>query len=140
MAPVFVPFGEGVQIWTSRRQSQRLHAAAAQGRTKLFTVFSVAVHENVFLVSQESVLEIGQVAGDLRHPSGIGIDGDPGNLNPAGGQVDDEQNEESHESVLRPDFRGEEIRRRQTVQMRLDKLAPPRQFASFGRRFDALGE
>ena len=69
-------FRVGIEIWTLWRQADRFDARCFQDLTELCGEFSVPIHDQVRLPFQESVLAVGQVAGDLLYPGGIGRGGD----------------------------------------------------------------
>jgi len=71
----------------------------------------VSIMNQVPFASQDSWLDIREMAGDLAHPQAIGCLRDAGDLHFARRQVDEEQNEKPLQPSPGPHFHGEEIGR-----------------------------
>ena len=82
--------------------------------------------------------DVEQVSGDLLHPRPVGIGFDPGDLDLACGDVDDEEDVVANQACDRQDLYGEEIRCGDHTEVRLDESSPRRLLAAERGRFDAL--
>ena len=103
--------GEGIQVGTSGRQTDWLDTGGFQDGPKLLGEFGVPVHEQVGFAFQESILAVGEVAGDLLHPSGIEGSRDAGDLHAARSDFDHEEDIKRDQAAKRPDLGREEIAR-----------------------------
>lgn len=82
---------------------------------------AIAIHQDIFLIFQETVKGIGQVSGDLLHEV-ITQRRHPGSkVNATCFQLRDEQEIERHQSTFRPDLNRREVDRGQYVPMRSKK-------------------
>ena len=80
-----------IQIWRSWRKPHALHTFIFEHRTERIAELTVAVHDQVTLAVQESVLEIRQFASRLFHPGGVRIGRATGEVDTARGNMHDEQ-------------------------------------------------
>ena len=84
------PLGEGVQIGAPWRKPNDLHSSAFESGTKLGRVERISVEHQIALSEEEAVVDVEQVPGDLLHPRPVGVGFDPGDLDLACGDIDDE--------------------------------------------------
>ncbi len=103
------PFQVCVQVWASRRQTNRLHALVTQEVSKRPTERRVAVHDQVLLVLEKAVLMVGQFEGDRFHPNFVRIGGAARELDASGFQPHDKEQIESGQAILGPYFNSREV-------------------------------
>jgi len=103
------PFGIGVQIRAPRRQAQQLNAGGLQESPEVRRKEGIAIDDEVPEARQRARRGVGEVAGDLRHPSPVGRTGDAGDVNASGLEVDDEQHEVAYEPSAREHLHAEEV-------------------------------
>ena len=87
------PLGIGVEIRALRRQPDWPNIATCQDLAKDPRVEGIAVMNQLARGPQEAVDRIGQIAGHLLQPPAIGLRVDPGDVYPAGLQLDHEEDE-----------------------------------------------
>jgi hypothetical protein len=92
------PFGIGVEVRAPRRQAQQLHARGPQQGPEVRRIERIAIDDEVPEARQRARCGVGEVAGDLRHPSAVGRAGDAGDVNASCLEVDDEQHEVAYEA------------------------------------------
>ena len=78
----------------------------------------------VTLVSKKTVHGISEVASDLHHECCIGIRSDPGDLDPACGQLDEEQDVVGIQAAWSPHFNREEVCGRKHVPVGAKEVTP----------------
>src|SRR5215469_608538 len=103
-------FRIGIQVRRARWQFQRLHAAALQKLQELRSEQRVAVMDQVSLPGQKAFLRVTEVPGHLTDPKPVRLPGDSTDLHPSTRQVDEEEDQESGQSLARPNLDGEEVR------------------------------
>src|SRR5580698_8677817 len=118
------PLGVGVEIRASRRQAQQLHARGSQEVPEVRRVEWIAIDDEVPEARQGARRGVGEVAGDLRHPSRVGCAGDAGDVNASGLEVDDERHEVAYEAAAGEHLDTEEVRRGDGTPVRLEKGLP----------------
>ena len=131
-------FGERIEVGALRRQADRLYARRFQEAPELFGEFGVSIHQEVRFAVQEPILAVGEVAGDLCHPSGIGGSCDARDLHATSGDLHDEENIERDEAAQGPNFGGEEITSCHCLGMRAEEVVPSGFLRSNRRRLDAM--
>src|SRR6202521_1352603 len=94
------PLGKRVQIWTTGRQDQWLHATPPQQAPKGGGVERVSVQDEVLNAAQETVASVGQVPCDLRHPGLVRLTRDSGDLDRAGLEFHDEEDDVADQSPM----------------------------------------
>ncbi len=87
---------------------------------------------------QEAVDRIGQIAGHLLQPPAIGLRVDPGNVHPAGLQLDHEEDDIPPKTGQGEHLDREEIGGRQTFPVRLQERLPRRALVPLGSRGDPV--
>lgn len=75
-----------IQVRASRWQVYWLHALALQASTKRLTECRIAVHDQVLLVREKTILLVGQLEGNRLHPRFVRIGGAAGEVDAAGFQ------------------------------------------------------
>ena len=80
-----------IQIRASRWQANWLHALVVQEVPKRLTERCIAVHVQVLLVFEKTILAVGQFEGDRFHPRLIRIGGAARKVDAAGFQLHDEE-------------------------------------------------
>ena len=118
------PFGVGIEVRAVRRKAQHVHARGLQEGPELRGVKGVAIDDELSEARQRAGRGVGEVAGDLRHPSPVGRAGDAGDVNASGLEVDDEQHEVAYEAPSREHLHAEEVRRGDGTPVRLEKGLP----------------
>src|SRR6516162_6991096 len=91
----------------------------------------------ISLTDQEAFPSVTEVPSDLTHPEPIRLPGHAGDLDPPTRQVDEEEHQESGQTLARPGFDGEEIRRHHHLPMPAQKLLPGGFPLPLRRRFQA---
>ena len=130
----FTQRSEGIQIRTSRRKFDGFDAHCFDGQLKGLAEFRVAIMDQVPGRGQKADIRHGHIPGHLGHPLLVGIWRDAGNMDPPRSQVHEEQNVVGDEPRFRPHLSGEEIRRREHIHVRTDKLLPRRGVLTVWRR------
>ncbi len=102
--------GVGVQVRAPRRQPQQLYARALEQGPEVRRIEGISIHDQVPEARQRARRGVGEVAGDLRHPSPVGLGSDAGDVNGAGLEVDDEQHEVACEAPAREHRHDESLR------------------------------
>ncbi len=92
------PLGVGVEVRAPRRQAQQLYARGLQQGPEVRRIEGIAIDDEVPEARQRARCGVGEVAGDLRHPSAVGRAGDAGDMNASGLEVDNEEHEVSYEA------------------------------------------
>ena len=75
-----------------------MYARALQQGPELRRIERIPIDDEVAEARQRARRGVGEVAGDLRHPSAVGRAGDAGDVNASGLEVDDEQDEVAYEA------------------------------------------
>src|SRR5580700_7900556 len=132
------PLGVGVEVRAFRRQAQQLHARGSQEVPEVRRVERITIDDQVPEARQRARRGVGEVAGDLRHPSAVGRAGNAGDVNAPGLEVDDEQHEVAYEAPAREHLRAEEVRRGDGAPMRLEKGLPGHRPSSARSGLDAV--
>src|SRR3569833_786423 len=81
---------EGIQIWRSRWQPYDFHPLALKQCAEGGGVLGIAVHNEVAFVTEESFVNFVQVPAHLHHESLVRMVSNACNVDPTGGQIDDE--------------------------------------------------
>src|SRR5580698_726130 len=115
------PLGVGVEVRAPRRQAQQLYARALQQSPEVRRIERIAIDDQVPEARQRARRGVGEVAGELRHPSPVGRAGDAGDVNASRLEVDDEQHEIPYEAPTREHLHAEEIRGSDGTPVRLEK-------------------
>src|ERR1700723_2160086 len=118
------PLGVSVEVRAVRRKAQQVHPRRLQGGPEVRGVEGIAIDDEVPEARQRTGRGVGEVAGDLRHPSAVGHAGDAGDVNASGLEVDDERHEVAHETPARERLDAEEVRRSNGTPVRLEKGLP----------------
>src|ERR1019366_5449828 len=105
-------------------QAQQLYARGLQQGPKARCVERIPIDDQVPEARQRARRGVGEVAGDLRHPSPVGRAGDAGDVNASCLEVDGEQHEVAYEAPAREHLRAEEVRRGDGPPVRLEKGLP----------------
>ena len=100
----------GVQIWASRRKLHRFDARGFQDRAERCREKRVSIVDEVAVPIQKSLSTISEIPRDLIHPLAIRSRKDPGNLDPPGLEINDEENEIPNQARPRNHFNAEEVR------------------------------
>ena len=87
---------------------------------------------------QEAIDWIGQIAGHLFHPLAVGLRVDPGDVTPAGLQLDHEEDEIPPKTGQCEHLDREEIGGRQAFPVRLQERLPRRALVPLGSRYDPV--
>ena len=118
------PLGIGVEIGTLRREPNCLHTPALEDLAKDPRVERVAVVNQIAGASQTAIDRVRQIAGHLLHPRAVRLRMDPGDRHAAGLQRDHEEDQVPPEPRQREHLDGEQVARRQALQVRLQKRLP----------------
>jgi hypothetical protein len=78
------PLGVGIEVRASRRQAQQFHARDFQQGAEVRRIEGIPIDDQVTEARQRAGRGVGEVAGDLRHPSPVGLGGDAGDVNAPG--------------------------------------------------------
>jgi hypothetical protein len=108
-------FDVSVQVWTLRRQYDRLHTRLCEHLAKRWAESTITIHEEILLVVEKTIFKIGQFTSLLLHPWFFGVRRVMDELDATRLQVDDEQQVECNQASGRPDFHGREVDRCQDV-------------------------
>ncbi|HTB73199.1 MAG TPA: hypothetical protein VK762_08135, partial [Polyangiaceae bacterium] len=131
------PLGVGVEVRAPRRQAQQLYARGLKQGPEVRRIERIPIDDEVPETRKRTRCCVGEVAGDLRHPSAVGRAGDAGDVNASGLEADDEQ----HEAPAREHLRAEEVRCGDGTPVRFEKGLPGHRLSSEGSGLDAvLGE
>ena len=128
------PLGIGVEIRAFRRQPDWLNIATHQDLAKDPRVEGIAVMNQLARGPQEAIDWIGQIAGHLFHPLAVGLRVDPGDVHPAGLQLDHEEDEIPPKTGQGEHLDREEIGGRQAFPVRLQERLPRRALVPLGSR------
>ncbi len=93
--------GESVQVRTSARQLDVLHAGVVEDLDELVSELVIAVVNEEALASKETVFVISEVASDLSHERSVRVRRDPGDFHLACREFD-----EKHDAVRRQSSQG----------------------------------
>ena len=113
-----------IQIGASHRQLHCLHAGGLEKLPERPCEQRIAIVDEVESSVQESIISIGEIARNLLHPFSVRLRGNPGNLNPASLEVDDEKHEIPDQACRREHLDVEEVRCRDGTPMSLQKGLP----------------
>ena len=113
-----------IQIGASRGKFHCLHAGGLEKLTECLREQRIAIVDEVASSVQESIIGIGEIARNLLHPFSIRLRGNPGNLNPASLEIDNEEHEIPDQACPREHLDAEEIRGRDGFPMGLQKGRP----------------
>ncbi len=91
LSPILPTFLLGVQIRTPGWKLEWLYMTRFDDRTKRIREFRIAVMNEVSTVFEETQFVHGDIPRDLLHPGFIGMCCDPGDLNAAALEMDEEQ-------------------------------------------------
>jgi len=94
--------------------------------------------DQVPLARKRSVHNVGEITSDLIHPQSIRTCGNTSDLDAARGDLDEEQNHVSAQSLWRPDFHGKEIGCDDLFPVPGQELFPGRFADSVRRRLNAV--
>lgn len=117
------PLSVRVQVRTAGWEHDWLNAGGPQQGGQPATEKRIAVMDQVAVLEQEAVEPIDKGSGDPCHPFAGGLVGDPGDADPPGLQIDDEEDIEPSEAAEGPCLHGEEVRRCDGLPVRLDEQA-----------------
>ncbi len=67
------PLGVGVEVRAPRRQAQQLHARGFEQAPEVRRIEGISIDDQVPEARQRARHGVGEVAGDLRHPSAVGL-------------------------------------------------------------------
>ncbi len=98
-----------------------MHPLADEDVTKLVCIFCISIENQIPGVAQEAVLGIGDIARDLCHPSTVGVGCDAGNVDRAGGNVDEEEDVVRDEPFDRVHLHAQEVGRLQALPVGFQK-------------------
>jgi hypothetical protein len=98
----------------------------------------IPIVSQIALASETAVVDIRHVATDLAHPRGVGLRGDPGDLDVPRREFDDEQYGKPGQAAPGPDVHGEEVRGGEDLPMRPQELDPGRLLQPLGRGVQAV--
>ena len=127
-----------VQIGRLRRQAHRRGARVAQHLAKSGTELAVPIHQDIALRSQKAIPSRRQIPGHLLHPDFVRIRCDTGAMDPARGQLHDEEQVICHQSLAGPDLDRREVDSGQNLPVGLEKRCPRGLILPLGRRLDAV--
>src|SRR5215831_1115624 len=99
-----------IEIRRAWRQLNRLHSGGFQDLQEFRSEQGIPVMDQISLTDQEAFRSIAEIACHLAHPEPIGIPRDSGELNPTARQVDEEEHQESRQTLPSPGLDGEEVR------------------------------
>ena len=112
------------QVRASRWQANRLHAFASQACTERLTECRIAIHDQVLLIIEETVLMVGQLTRNRFHPRFIRIGSAACKVDAARFELHDKEQIERCQATLGPDFHGRKVDRSHHVPMRLYERRP----------------
>jgi hypothetical protein len=87
-------------------------------------VFRIAIMQKIATVSKGAASFHGRVPGHLLHPLLVWVIGDPGNVNPAALEMDEEENVIGHQAPPREDLHREEVRACQQREVSSKEFCP----------------
>src|SRR5215472_9501903 len=90
--------------------------------------------KNIATVSKGAPSLHGRVPGHLLHPLLVRMIGDPGDVNPAALEMDEEEHIVGHQSSPREDLHREEVRARQQREVSSNEFCPGRRPLALRRR------
>src|SRR5216683_2816607 len=97
------PLGIGIQVWTSRWQTDEAYAAGLENCAKSDAEEWIAVN------AQEPTDAIGKISSDLLHPGTVGVAGDTCDPHASGPQIDNKKDEVADQTSDREHFDCEEV-------------------------------
>jgi hypothetical protein len=113
-----------IQVRGAWRQFHGLHSPALEGLLELYCEQRVPIMDQVSLPDQEAFRRMTEVACELTHPKAVGLPRHSRILHPSTRQVDEEEHQESRQTLACPSLDGEEIRRHNDIPMPGQKLLP----------------
>lgn len=96
----------GIAIGTSWRQQHRFNLSVGLKEVTERRELRVSVDQNVRMIFQESVVQIGEVACQLTYSCAVWRSSNFRDFNPASLQIHHNENERRDETAKCPDFRG----------------------------------
>src|SRR5207302_10171090 len=124
------------QIGRAWRQADPSNALSREHLPKCSAVLRVAIEEQILLAHQRSINDVQQVAPNLHHPVGVGVERDSRDANASRGKLNDKQYIVCHQSTPTPELHSKEVSSRQRLPMRLQKDRPGHSLAAYRGRFD----
>ena len=130
--------GEGVEVGTVRGQSKNLAAALSQQISEGLGLEWIPIHDGVASAKEEAIEGIGEATGHPQHPSPVWSRRDPRDLNFAGLEVHDEEDQVADEAVVLEDLDAEEVGSPDGSPMGLEEGLPGRALAALRGRLQAM--
>jgi hypothetical protein len=130
--------GKRIQIRTPRRKSQWPYTTGSQDIQKRRAELRIAIVEKVPLAAEKPGTFVGGVASHLEHPLRGRMSGQAGEGDPAGFQMDEEQDVVGGETSPGKHLNGEEIGACQDGEVGGDEIAPGGSLAAFRCRRDPV--
>ncbi len=127
---------KGVEIRTSRRQLDEIHASVEQNGSEVLGEKRVSIVNEIAMLAEKAVERVCQVAGDLFEELTAGLRGDVGDLDAAGLKIHDEEDQVTDEPCASQDLDGEEVGRGDGAPMGLQEGVPGS--GALGRGIDAI--
>ncbi len=127
-----------IQVRASRWQAYRLHALASQASTKRLTECRIAVHDQVLLVLEKTILIVGQLEGNRLHPRFVRIGGAAREVDAARFRLHGKEEIESGQATFGPDFDRGEVNRGRHIPVRFQTCLPGSGALARWSRFDTV--
>lgn len=115
-----------------------MDAFTVEDATKLVRVFCISVEYQIPRAAKKTFVDIGGVTCDLRHPSIVGVRCDAGNVDRAGGNVDEEEDVISDQPLDRVHLYAQEVGRCQAFPVSFEKRRPSGMPVSLWGGLDAV--